>query len=400
MYATSFDKEALNITIHNLYPDLELTSPIYCGNGAICYVSPSQQTDTDNIMEASFGIAFKQEEFKGVLLYKLQRKHTIKTDNHLNSSIVYIEGAATNVHLLVVWDFGHYFYDFCVCLIEYINDFTWDEDKLWTLYRDYNNEFCVGYESKVVTWLTNNGAVIKARYDITYRSDYKLDIVLSEGTVDYKTKKPIRINPKRSVLLLSMLLVLTYAVRIYIKPSIKLNIHNQCLDVDLVSPTYIIHGWLDCHKPFDYKVCAGDTMRSGFTIYNPENEPNGILIYGLQRKRPHESTEISKSTSNVAHLLVIWGISKSKKLYSDVLLVKHDRISIWNKDNLEELYCKNVNQFRQYSSTIKETWSLDDNVALMTAFEMMNGGRILDITISEVERNNYVRTPAYIDPER
>jgi hypothetical protein len=60
----------LNITIRNLYPNLELISPIYCSNNTMCYVPPSQQIGNRTIMKANFRIDPKQEYFMGVLLEK------------------------------------------------------------------------------------------------------------------------------------------------------------------------------------------------------------------------------------------------------------------------------------------------------------------------------------------
>jgi hypothetical protein len=397
MYTISFDKEALSITIHNQYPDLELTSPVYFSTGIPCYVSPSQKIDISNMtMEASFGIAFKQEIFEGALLYKLRKKHTTKTDSQSDNSTVFIDDTTANMHLLVVWNIGDDYHTFRVCLIECTNDFTWDEDKLWALYRDYNDQFREGYKSNTNTWLMNSGAVMKTRRSITYGSDYKLDIVISEGAGKYEMSKPIKIDPERLVFPSSILIALMYAISLSIQSSFKLNIHNQCLNVDLVSPMYITYGWLEGCKPPDHKVHAGDIMSSSFIIERLDDESVGTLICKLQRRQSYAD----RGAANVVQLLVVWRISESKELYVDVLLVEHDKVFIWNKDNLSDLYHKNINQFRLYSDPIIEIWSLNDSVALMTTFEIMNSGRILNVTISEIERYNYVRKPAHIDPER
>jgi hypothetical protein len=80
--------------------------------------------------------------------------------------------------------------------------------------------------------------------------------------------------------------------------------------------------------------------------------------------------------------------------------MEHDKIFVWNKDNLEELYSKNINQFRLYPVTGIETWLLDDNTALMITSEIMDEDLVLDMTISEVKGDNRARTPAHIDPRR
>jgi hypothetical protein len=397
MHNVSFEKDALNITIHNLHPDLELTSPVYFSNGTVCHVLPSQQVDGCNTTETIFGIDPKQKDFKGALLYKLQKKHATRTDNYSNNGTSSVKDMKTNIYLLMVWDIENYNHGFHVCLIECTDDFTWDEDKLLALYEEYNDQFCVDYAFNMVTWLIHGDTVLKIRRDVIYGSDYKLDIIISKGTGKYNMENPIQIDLKRLVLSLSMLIVLIYTIRLDIWPSVKLNIYNQCLDVDLVSPIYITSYRSECHRLPDYKVRAGDTMRSSFIIKS-DNWSYGTLIYRLQRKQTHESTEIDKDTSGAIHLLVAWKLSGYKKLYVDVLLVEYDKIL--GKDNLKTLYHKNLDQFRWFHYPNMETWSLDDNVVLMTTFGIVNEDRQLNIIISEVERHGYERTPVHIDLQR
>jgi hypothetical protein len=196
-------------------------------------------------------------------------------------------------------------------------------------------------------------------------------------------------------------IVLIYALDLsfYIESSVKLNIHNQCLNVDLVSLTYITNGELECHRPPNYKVCAGDTMRSGFIIKSCDVS-YGALICRLQKKQSHESTRISEDISSAAHLLVVWEISESERLYVDVLLVECDKKLDLDKDDLEALYRKNSNRFRLCPDSAKDTWSLDDDTALMITFNIMNDDYILDITISEVKRCSGAKIPVHVDPER
>jgi hypothetical protein len=195
----SFDKEALNITIHNLHSGLELTSPVYYSIGMACYVSPSQKIDADDTMEASFGIDSKQDDFKGALLYKLQRKHATKT-NQSNSSTASIKDIATGVYLWVVWNVNDQHNRFYVHLIECVDDFAWDEDRLWTLYKQYNYILYKYRDTNIITWLMNDGAVMRTKRDVIYGSDYKLNIVLSEGTGKYDMEKPMQIDQEMSVL--------------------------------------------------------------------------------------------------------------------------------------------------------------------------------------------------------
>jgi hypothetical protein len=396
MRTISFTKGVLNVTICNLCPSLTLTYPIYYSNGTTFHEPHNQQIDTGTTIEASFGADPKQYRFKGIMLYKPQRKHTIIADNQSNSTASIND---TNLYLLVVWDVKADDRKFRVCLIEYTDGPTLDEAELWSLYIRYNNQFFEDYIPNVVTWLIYDDVVVKTRFEVTYGSDYKLDVIISEETGSYNVESPVEIDLKRSVLLLLTLIVLMYAVSSCIQPSLELNIYNQCLNVDLVSPTYITDRMSECHRPPSPKVCAGSIMRSGFIIFDWCSVSGTTLIYRLQMKQPHESTEIDKSTSNAIYILITWRLfSESKSLYVDVLLVEHDKG--FDKDNLEKLYYENLDRFRMCLDSATETWLLNDNTALMTTFKVMNGGQRLNVAIFEAERDNDTRTLAHIDPER
>jgi hypothetical protein len=397
MCTVSFTKDTLNINIHNLYPDVELISPVYCGNGVTCHTPSSRQTDTGTIVEASFGIDFRQKDIKAALLYKLQRKHTAKTGNHSNSSIASIEDTATSIYLLVVWNVTNERIDFPVCLLECTDDFTWDEDKLWALCHQYNVHLYENYDYRVIMWLMHGDTVMKIRRDVIYGSNCKLDIVISEGTGKYSMERPMKIDPKRLVLPLSILIVLIYALSLPIRPSFELSVHNRCLNIDLVSPTYIIGYGLELHRAPDYKVCIGDIMRTGFIIES-DKMSYGALIYIIQKEQSHEYADIGKDASSAAQLLVVWRISELKELYADVLLVEYNKTL--DKDDLEKLYRESFDKFRWFRSSATNTWSLDDDTALMTTFEVMNEDHILNITIDEVERDSSTRILAHINPER
>jgi hypothetical protein len=239
MRIARFDKEVLDIAIRNQHPDLELTSPVYCGSNTVLHVSPSQQTDTNDTMKASFGVAFKQEVFEGTLLYKLQRRHANETDNQPSSSTACIKDATTDMYLLVAWNVRDHNHIFCACLIECTADFVWNEDRLWALYSQHSNQIYRNYKYDGITWLMYDGEVMRTRLGVTYGSGYKLDVNISEAIPNYYAEKPMKINPKRSVLLLSIMIMLTYAISLSIQPSVKLNIHNQFPNVDLVSPMYV-----------------------------------------------------------------------------------------------------------------------------------------------------------------
>jgi hypothetical protein len=181
-----------------------LISPVYCSNGTTCQLSPGQQTDIDMALEASFGIDSKLKDFKGALLYKLRKKYATENYNTLDSDTVSIEDTAVSMYLLVIWDVKDEWDNFCICLIECLADFAWDEDKLWALRNQHNDQFYKEYNYRRTTWLTQDGTMMETKRKVTYGSVYKLDIVISGKTGADSIKRPMKIDPKRLVLSLSM----------------------------------------------------------------------------------------------------------------------------------------------------------------------------------------------------
>jgi hypothetical protein len=396
MYTVSPGK-ILHITIYNQHPGLELTSPVYDSNGITHHVSHNQQAGTDNTVEASFGIDFKKGNFRGSLLYKLQRKNAIRTDNRPNSSITFIEDTIPNVYLFVTWFVSSNYRGFHVFLVEFTTDFTWDDDKLWRMFWKYNRPSYLYHLTDLIIWSMSDGTFIRTKRNVRQELAYELDLIISEVTWQYSTMSPLRIDPKRLVLSSSMLIVLIHAISLTIPHSFELTIHNWCSNVDFVSPIYIINDQSDFQAPPDHIVRSGDTMRTSLiSILNIMSY--GALIYKLQKRKSHKSIKISEDTSSAVHLLVIWCVSWFE-LYANVLLVGHDERFDWDKDDLRELYNRNIDQFKRFICSATETWSLDNNTTLMTVFEMMNG-QLLNITISEVEEYDYVRTPVHADIRR
>jgi hypothetical protein len=143
----------LNITIHNQHSGLELISPVCFNVDTTYHVPPSQQIDAGDTMMTRFRVCSKKRGFKGALLYKLQRKYAIETDNQPDDSIASIKDTATSIYLLAFLGTGYYNHSFRVGLIECTGDFTWDEDKLWALHEKYNGLFHFDYKDNVITWL-------------------------------------------------------------------------------------------------------------------------------------------------------------------------------------------------------------------------------------------------------
>jgi hypothetical protein len=232
--------------------------------------------------------------------------------------------------------------------------------------------------------LVHGNVVMKTRYNVTYGSECKLDIIISEVVREYFMEVPMKIDPKRLVLSSSMLTVLIYTISLSMQPTFKLVIHNQCLNVDLVSPVYVTSDGLECHRPPTYKVYTEDIMRSAF-INNLSNASYGVLIYELQTRLPRRSTETGEDTLNDVDLLVIWKLPESKELRADVLLVKHTKEFTWNEDKLRQLYYENRSRLKGCNGTTSNTWFMDDNMSLRTTFRAkdLKGNPELSIFIFE-----------------
>jgi hypothetical protein len=398
-FTVSFGKGALRITVHIQYPGLELTSPAYCSTRTTtCYVSPSQQTATGTIIAASFGMDSKCDFFEGALIYKLQRKHATGTDNRPNNSVAAVNNTATNTYLLVALEVRDDYHGFCVCLIESTYNFILDISKLWALYREYNFVSKMHYKSNLITWLIHGNIVIKTEFDATYGLDCKLNIVISEGSWKHDILKPIKIDPQRSVLPLQILIVLMYMVSLYIQPPLKLDIYNQCSNIDLVSLLYTTGNGLERYRTLSHEVYAGNTMRFDLTASTSYSKSDGALIYKLQMRQQRASTEIDQDASNATYLLVAWKSPSSYKLDADVLLVEHDKRPNWNKNDLEYFYRKNIDMFRSFYDSTAETWLLGDNMILN--IRTYREDRRLAITISELEWHSGAKMPVHVNPER
>jgi hypothetical protein len=97
---------------------------------------------------------------------------------------------------------------------------------------------------------------------------------------------------------------------------------------------------------------------------------------------------------------VIWDFYEYEGLYADVLLIECDKRVDWNKDELGELHRKNINRFRLSTYSATEAWSLDDNAALITKFDIIDNAHTLNVDISEVERDDDMRMAVHLDLRR
>jgi hypothetical protein len=178
-------------------------------------------------------------------------------------------------------------------------------------------------------------------------------------------------------------------------------VHNQCSDLELVSPAYFGYNAI-WHMPPDQKVDANTVARAGFGRDITKDEFASALIYKLQRRKCPESDDQSnadstKDTSTSLQLLVIWKANDwhDNKFFIRVLLIKHSNATAWDEDTLEKLhstYCALLKD----DYNIKDIWMLDDATVLITTSNWKYVSCATKITISEGTREDDFMEPLCI----
>jgi hypothetical protein len=181
-------------------------------------------------------------------------------------------------------------------------------------------------------------------------------------------------------------------------------IHNQCLNIELISPVYFGNGVV-CPKLSDQQIDINTEMKIRFEINTTQDEFEGGLLYKLHRNL-HDQNDMDVSTTEThetkyVYMLVAWKM-KDSKLFAYVVLVEHTKEFIWNEDKLRKLYDKNHDLLEKYNGTISGTWFMDDNITLKTVSKAggSKGNFKLSISISEGKRTSYAIRPLCIDLER
>jgi hypothetical protein len=180
------------------------------------------------------------------------------------------------------------------------------------------------------------------------------------------------------------------------QPTMKVNIHNQCLDLKLIDREYLSIGAI-CDRDPNLEVDTGNIMSVGFKSSLAAFE--GILTYELQRKYA-ESGDQSEST--YIRLFVAWKSESYKEFCVCVHLIGYDKKIDWNRIKLEEYYQRYTNQFSTYTGPIKDTWLIHDDTVLMTRLELDFTQRdgVLNIAISEGVKDDHTKKPVWIDLKR
>jgi hypothetical protein len=190
--------------------------------------------------------------------------------------------------------------------------------------------------------------------------------------------------------------MLMHIISVEPRPTMKVNIHNQCSNLKLTSSGYFKNSinW-DKHSA---QEVDSESMKSIYFKSSLKNFEDA-LIYELQKEYNNTNNQHELVYTL---LLVAWKYEGYKKFCALVQLIECDKAFRWYEVGLEEYYQRYANQLSAFTGPIKGTWLIHDGTVLMTELElhsMQRDGR-LDITISEGIRNDHVTRPIWISLER
>jgi hypothetical protein len=184
----------VELTIHHQFSGIELVSPVYAGDIITCNLPPDQNVEVDSTIQTGFDIDYDQGKSIGVLMYKLQ-KHNIDKSNE---NTISDEEGTTCTHLVMIWriyESGEAYVN--SMLIEHDKSCVWDGDKLSKLAERYNR-FNMRQNLVKYTWLMRDNAVLMTNVGVTCEeADYKIEMTLSEESINENTWRPLYIDVNR-----------------------------------------------------------------------------------------------------------------------------------------------------------------------------------------------------------
>jgi hypothetical protein len=158
------------VLVHNQCSDFELVSPAYFGRNAIWIRSSDQKVDTNAMTRASFGKEIFKDKFASVLIYKLQRKGRLKSNDQSNVDSAFTEDSSTS--------FNRTGYSVRALLIKHGNIIDWNEDTLEKLHSMYH-ALCRDDEIED-TWLLDDATVLMTTSKWK-KDSHAFEITISEG---------------------------------------------------------------------------------------------------------------------------------------------------------------------------------------------------------------------------
>jgi hypothetical protein len=183
----------ISVPIHNQCSDFELISPVYFGRNAIWIMPPDQKVDANAMTRASFGEEMFTTEFASALLYKLQRKKPLESNDQSNTDSTFVKDLSASLQLLVIWRYNIE-HDLSVraLLIKHSNIITWNEE---TLEKLHSMHLALLRDDIIVedAWLLDDATVLVTTSKWK-KDSYAFEITISEGTKTDDTMAPLWVS--------------------------------------------------------------------------------------------------------------------------------------------------------------------------------------------------------------
>jgi hypothetical protein len=173
-----------------------------------------------------------------------------------------------------------------------------------------------------------------------------------------------------------ILYVLICIVSLALHSPVSLNIHNQCKNINLISPVCFMHGgrW---NEVLDQEIDVNVVMKNHIEFDAEQDILEGALVYKVQKKH----VESDQDESKCIWLLVAWSGEHKKGLHVCALLAEYNKRL--DEDRLGKLYERRWPLLKTQVNTTKSNWMLNDTTMLVMTIRVANRGYRWDIFISE-----------------
>jgi hypothetical protein len=178
----------ISLNIYNQSQIVNLSSPAYFTHGGRWHVIPNQEIDVNAVTRNRLEFNSGQDILKGVLVYRIQRKHAESDKSAQDES--------KHIWLLVAWYAKHTKgLHVRALLVEHDKELDWNEDGLMKLHQDCWQPLNVWVNPIESNWQLDDATVLATTIKAMNRG-YGWDIFISEGKRD-NVKKPLRMDAQR-----------------------------------------------------------------------------------------------------------------------------------------------------------------------------------------------------------
>jgi hypothetical protein len=177
----------MKVNIHNQYSGFGLRRLSYINVSAKNVNGPDEEVDAGGM--DSFDLIYLRPTFHGIITYILERKN-VETGNRPE---------LMDIRLFVAWKSeGYKKFRVFAHLIECDKQLHWSTTELDEYYQRYINQLHIYNGPIEDTWLIPDGTVLKTRLELDFAlQDGALNITISEGIRNGRTKRPKSINPEK-----------------------------------------------------------------------------------------------------------------------------------------------------------------------------------------------------------